>query len=207
MNPQKREKSLSQRAAYVIRLISVPPGIVSVLMILLDHFRPELFVPQWEMWLVILFLGAMPLLAYPFSYAVPALRAKGREGQRRLAFCFSALGYVLGWLYGVLICKKMQLVLIYTIYFASLVLLVLCNCVLHIRASGHGCSITGAVILGGVYLGAAGLVGGLIAYGITFWASVKTKRHTSGELLLGSAVTVAASVFSWLCCGRPSLFL
>lgn len=207
MKSSKREKTLSERFAYLVRLISVPPVIVSGIMILLDLFRPEIFVPQWEMWLVILFLGGMPLLAYPVSYAVPSLREKGREGQRRLAFLFSAVGYLLGWLYGVLICKKVQIVLIYTIYFVSLILLVLCNCVLRVRASGHGCSITGGVILGGAYLGLPGLIFGAAAWGIIFWASVKAKRHTPAELLLGSAVTAAASVFSWFCCGRPSLFL
>lgn len=205
MNTKNKTREVGKRIAYVLRMLSVPPAIVTVLILILNACRRGFFQPRYEMWLVIFFLAGMPVLAYPVSYLAPKLREKGREGQRKLAFVFSAVGYFGGWVYSVTFCRSPQIVMIYTTYFVSLLLLVLCNGGLKVKASGHGCSITGAVILGGFYLGWGGLLAGLGAYGAIFWASMKAKRHTPREFLLGTAICAAAAAFAWLCCGRPPL--
>jgi hypothetical protein len=131
-------------------------------------------------------LALIPILAYPLAACIPFLHRKGREGQRNLALVLSALGYTLSWIYGLISACSSKLLLIYTTYFLSVVILLIFNKVIKLRASGHACSITGPIVFACCFLGARAIVTGIILYFIILWASLVSKRHTLKEFTLGT---------------------
>ena len=80
------------------------------------------------------------------------------------------------------------------------------NKVFRLRASGHGCSVTGPVLLAGWYLGLPGIVVSALCYVLIFWASVTAKRHKWDEFLGGSVLCFAACGISWLLCNYFAVF-
>ena len=201
MKPDRGEtRGVRYWVAYAIRVISIPPVMVSLLVLVLALFAPGFFSSKHDIFAMLLCLALIPLAAYPMSWAIPAVRRKGREGQRNLAFCLTAVGYVLGWLYARFISLNRHQIFVYTIYLLSLLLLLLWNKVFHLRASGHGCSVTGPTVLSGYYLGLAGIIVGAACYLSIFWASVTTKRHKWDEFLGGSVLCGFACILAWLGC-------
>lgn len=190
----------AKKVARTVRICSVPPVMVALLVGVLAICRKSFFTAWPEIVLMLLFLAVFPMLAYPLSIRIPQIRKKGREGQRNLAFVLSGFGYVCGWIYGAFFSPGREQVLIYSIYLISVILLVICNRLLHIRASGHGCSVTGPLVLLCYYFGMKGIAIGALLYGVIFWASIKTGRHTPAQFLLGTAVCLAAWALSWLLC-------
>ena len=197
-------RSMAERVryglAYAIRVISIPPVMVSLLILVLALFAEDVFSSKLEIFMMLLCLALIPLAAYPLSWVIPCVRQKGREGQRNLAFILTGVGYVLGWLYAKCISLNRHQILVYTIYLCSLLLLLLWNKVFHLRASGHGCSVTGPTVLAGYYLGLVGVLIGGACYLCIFWASVTTKRHKWDEFLGGSVLCMFACGLAWLFC-------
>ena len=191
---------MKQKLAHAVRVVSVPPVMVSLLVLVLAVFARDVFKSGLEVFAMLFFLAIVPLLAYPLSWLIPQVRRKGREGQRNLAFALTAVGYALGWVYGRFVSGNRELLLVYTIYLLSLLLLLLWNKVFRLRASGHACSVTGPTVLAGYYLGWAGVVIGAACYALIFWASVTTGRHKWDEFLGGSVLCIAACGVSWLLC-------
>ena len=191
---------MKQKLAHAVRVVSIPPVMVSLLVLVLAAFAEGFFASKLECFAMLFFLAIIPLLAYPLSWVIPRVRGKGREGQRNLAFALTAAGYVFGWLYGVFLNGSREQILVYTIYLNSLLLLLLWNKVFRLRASGHGCSVTGPVVLAGYYLGLPGILVSAAVYLMIFWASVTTGRHKWDEFLGGSVLCFAACGISWLLC-------
>ena len=192
------KKTISEYAAGVVRVLSIPPVMITLLILAVFLLREGVFRTASEAWRAVFFLALFPSMAYPVSWLLPAVRKKGREGQRDLAFLFSAAGYLGGFLYGVLYVRRPEQALIFTVYLFSLALLALCNGVFKRRASGHACSVTGTVILAGWQFGMVGAAVGLLCYCVIFWSSVRAKRHTPTEFLLGTAVCAGAALAGWL---------
>ncbi len=191
---------MKRKLAYAVRVASVPPVMVLLLVLVLALFAEGVF-PSWQdIAAMLCFLALIPLLAYPISWALPCIRRRGREGQRNLAFALTAVGYALGWCYGKLVSGNREQILVYTIYLVSLLLLLLWNKVFRLRASGHGCSVTGPVLLAGYYLGLPGILIAAACYLLIFWASVTTGRHKWDEFLGGSVLCLAACGISLLLC-------
>ena len=197
---------MKQKLAHAVRVVSIPPVMVSLLVLVLAAFAEGFYSSKLELLAMLLFLAVIPLLAYPLSWAIPCVRRKGREGQRNLAFALTAAGYVLGWFYGVFVSRNREQILVYTIYLVSLLLLLLWNKVFRLRASGHGCSVTGPVLLAGWYLGLPGIIVSALCYLLIFWASVTTGRHKWDEFLGGSVLCIAACGISWLLCSYFAVF-
>ena len=181
------KSTFQQTAARIIRILSIPPVMATGLVILLA-LKAEIFRNQAEIVLTILFLAIFPVLAYPLSAAVPSIRAKGREGQRNLAFITTAVGYLLGMIYGIFISKNPSLIMLYGIYLLSVILLLIANKLLRLRASGHGCSVTGPLFFLGYFLGPVGLALGAALFAFILWASVVAKRHTVREFISGACI-------------------
>ncbi len=195
----RQRERIKKALAFAIRVGSVPPVMATALVIVLAVCRRDFFASRAEIWATLGFLAFLPLCAYPCAWLIPRVRAKGREGERNLAFLFSGLGYVTGWFYGVCISRNTDLILIYLIYLFSVIGLLICNQVFHRRASGHGCSVTGPLVLIINFLGIKGLVPGVLAYLAILWASVYSKRHTLGQFLGGTSICLTAWVLAWLC--------
>ena len=59
-----------------------------------------------------------------------------------------------------------------------------------LRASGHACGVAGPAALL-VYFRIPAFISGMIILALTWWASLRMKRHTAGQLLGGTVIPVA----------------
>lgn len=180
------KKSTSEIVAYTVRVISVPPVLFAGLLGALYLIYGEAFASVTQLAAAFFLSAVLPLTAYPLARVLPHFKAKGRDGERKLAFILNLSGYTLALIYGIAAQVSRELMLIFAVYFLSTVLLTILNKVFHIKASGHGCCMT-AVLLLFIYLIDWALVLPCAAfYGVVLWASLKLKRHTAKEFLLGS---------------------
>ena len=193
-----QRQNIVNRIAMVIRYLSIPPVMVTLLILVLNRQDPGVFRSAADLWVTLIGLAIFPVLAYPLTLHIPCLRRRGREYQRDMAFVFSVLGYVGAWLCGLFFLHNRTLTLIFSIYLLSVLFLLLANKVFHWKASGHICSITGPLLLCCWFLGPIWLLPGLILYALIFWASLITKRHSVSDLLLGSLLCLLAAFMIWL---------
>ena len=191
-------KTLSLKIAHAIRIISVPPVMVGILLVLLFTLRDDVIVTAADMAASLLGLTILPILAYPVSFAVPAIRKKGREGQRTLAMYFSTVGYVAVFVYGLIASVGTGLMHIYAGYLFSVVIILVSNKVFKVRVSGHACSVSGPLVYSGYFLGVWGIVVGAVCWGAILWASLAMKRHTFKEFLLGTLTCLVSFTVGWL---------
>lgn len=195
---ERGKSPLLLKLSKLVRVISVPPVMVAGIAAALAVATENVFRSPLEAVLTVLFLAAVPLLAYPLSHLLPKVRTRGRDGQRDLAFTLSAVGYAGGWLYGVLAHVTPALQAIFTAYLFSVTLLLIFNKLLFLRASGHASSVTGPLLLAAWFIGGWSIPAAVALYALIFWASVYAGRHTRGEFLTGTALTVAATVAAFL---------
>ena len=187
---------MMQKFAKLIRFITVPPLVVSAELLLLLCFE-DVFPHLADFWLALFFLAILPALAYPLQKLIPQLRGGGQKAQRRLAFILSPVGYI-----GALVCAVLRdavpnLLYIAAVYLLSVILLLLFNRFTPLHASGHGCSVSGSIILPCLFLGGYALIPGVLLFGLSFWASVYLKRHTVREFLLGAAIAALSALICY----------
>ncbi|MBR1456508.1 MAG: hypothetical protein IJ594_05035 [Oscillospiraceae bacterium] len=178
-------------AARVVRVMTVPPVMAAWLILTLWLGRDDIIRRACEGAAALLCLAALPVLAYPLSL-VPRLRAGGRERQRDLAFLFSVLGYGLGWLWVCVSPCAQGLRFVFGTYAISVLVLLAFNKLLGLRASGHACSVAGPVATIIALMGGRWVPLCLALYALSFWASVRSGRHTVREYLLGSLSVLLA---------------
>ena len=188
----KPQRGILYAVAKVIRVVTIPPVMVGTLLLLLTHFRPDVMTNYTESLMSLLCLAIIPVLAYPISYIVPSIKAKGREGQRNLAFICSVVGYLGGVVYGLVAQVSESLMVIFGTYFLSVIVLTIMNKVIKVRASGHACSIAGPIGLVCYFLPPIFIPISLLAYVAIFWASVHMGRHTVREFIFGSVSSPAS---------------
>lgn len=177
------------RLAKAVRVMTTAPVMAASLIALLYFLRPGSFLSAAHAWLAVTFLSILPVLAYPVSALIPAVRRKGRDGQRSLAIVFSVIGYILGcglsFVFGAAPIEK----LIYLTYTFSGVLIALCSGAFHYKASGHACGVAGPIAALTFCLGPVWLAGGLLLAAV-YWSSLKLRRHTLAQLIGGSVIPV-----------------
>lgn len=186
-----------ERIAKVIRVLSVPPIMVSVFILILPFHKKYIFTHVSQIIIMILLLGIISALAYVLSDMIPAIKIKGREGQRKLAFITTLIGYTVSLLWAVITSVNNDLMLICLMYFTSVLLLTICNKGLHFRASGHASSFTGPLILTIYFMGWKVIIPALFIAILIVWSSVYLKRHTLKELAGGMIVSVFAFIISY----------
>lgn len=174
-----------------VRILTIPPIVVSILLIQLiinktiDNF--------FAGFLLIVLLGIIPILSYPINKIFKGDRKK----ERKLAFVFTFLSYGAGFIYALLANIDNHIKFIYYVYFFSVILLAILN-IFFTNASGHMASLTGLVFLSFNSIGYYTLLYTIPIYLITFLSSIKLKRHTAKELLLGTLTIVVSYFFTWL---------
>ena len=186
------------KLAFAVRVATVPPVMVGILLLLLFLFRKDHFGSPLHMTVSACLLTVLPLVAYPLSMLVPAIRKKGREGQRSLAMYLSAAGYLAVFVYGLIARVGNGLLHIYAGYLFSVIIILITNKLLHIRVSGHACAVSGPMVYAACYLGWWSLAVGAVLWGAILWASLVMKRHTVKEFLLGTATCLVAFAVSWI---------
>lgn len=184
--------------AKIIRIISVPPVMITFLLVILNTTRPDIFRNNVEVLTSIILLGIVPVLAYPFQLLSSSLEDKGRIMQRKLAFIFSLIGYATALLWAILVHTSKELLMICATYFMSVVILTFFNKVLKKRASGHACSITGPLVFL-IYLVDWKLIFPcLIIATLIFWSSLYLQRHTKTDLFYGVLSNLLAFALSFI---------
>ena len=184
------------KAALAIRIITLPPIIAGILVSLLYFLLPGSF-GLMEYILSLVFLVVLPLLGYPLQRFIPGFKDKGREGQRNLALIMSIVGYIAGFI--VALCTNVSgiLFIVYLTYLISGALLILFNKGFKIKASGHAGGFAGPLTVA-ICLISSWFYFGLAVLALVFWASLKMKRHTLSQLIIGSFIPVAAFFVSVL---------
>lgn len=191
-------KGVAEKAAKLIRAGTVPPVLVCALLLIVYFFCPDVFAGPVQLALSLLFLVAVPLLAYPLAALLPLYRKQGREGQRNLAFLLNPLGYLAAVIYGCSADVSRSLLLIYLTYFLSVAVLLIFNKVLRQRASGHACGIAGPLILLIYFIGWMCVLPCAIIFAAVTWSSLYLHRHTLGELTAGSVTALLSFAMSLL---------
>ena len=186
-----------EKFSKIIRIITIPPVLVSALFIIIYFKRPDVITSLRDLLLSILFLGIIPFLAYPVVSLIPNVKDI-RGTQRKLAFVLNILGYILAFVYGFIFKVAIDLKLIYSTYLISVILLTFINLVLKTKASGHATSMAGPLYLL-IYLKLYFfLVIFIVSYILVFISSILLKRHTVKEFMIGTLVPVVALMLSLL---------
>lgn len=181
-----------KKLAYAIRVITVAPFMALVMLLILYFGSPPFFFNFAAFILMVLFLVALPLLAYPLQPLIKPYRDKGREGQRTLAIIFAVAGYILGCISALVFQAPRNVFAIYLSYFLSGLFVMLINKLLHFKASGHACGITGPFMLL-VYFGqSAGYFIGVPVLIISWLSSLCMKRHTTAQFIAGAVIPFIA---------------
>ncbi len=189
-------KTLKRWIARSIRILTVPP-LMSFILFTLLYFRGGVFETLTQYIMAVVFLTVLPLLAYPLQKVLPAFRKKGRNGQRTLAMIMSCAGYVFSILYAVTFNVGKNLMILFLTYLISGVVLLVLNKAFGVRASGHACGLMGPVAVLAYFMGWLPLVCGIVLFALTMWGSLKIRRHTAAQFLIGACIPVI--VFFSLC--------
>ena len=192
------KKPLHLTLAHAVRVVSVPPVMVGILLTLLLILREDVFATPLEFVASLAGLTILPILAYPVSVLIPAIRRKGREGQRSLAMYFSTVGYVGVFIYGLVAQVGTGLMHIYAGYLFSVIIILVGNKVFKVRISGHACSVSGPLVYSGYFLGVWGILVGAVCWGVILWASLVMKRHTFREFVFGTLTCLFSFTVGWL---------
>ncbi len=178
--------------AKIVRIITLAPLMALATLITLYVERPELFGSHAvHLWLAILFLTVLPILAYPLQPVIPGFKGKGREGQRNLAMVFAVSGYTLGCLTNLFLNAPEELWMVYLTYLISGIVIVFVNKKLKIRASAHACGIIGPAVMLASFGVPAALLVGIPLHLAALWASLRMKRHTAPQYVVGSIIPIA----------------
>jgi hypothetical protein len=86
--------------------------------------------------------------------------------------------------------------MIYLTYFLSGIGIAVFNKIIKVPASGHACGIVGPIALSIYYIGMYGVIAGSITFLLMCWSSIKLKRHTMPQLLLGSVLPIVAMLLT-----------
>lgn len=180
-----------------IRVLTVPPLLITGMLITLTVSLDNFCGSMTQMLLAIVLLGLVPILAYPMQRLLPQ-GGEVREEQRNMAFLLTFTGYLTAFICSITGNCGRQLQYIIVSYFISMLLLIFFNKVLHIRASGHACSVTGTLYFLSFFLGGPAAIFCIGIAAAVVWSSLRLKRHTIQEIFWGSAVClpcILASIF------------
>ena len=175
----------------IVRMITLAPVLAAFSITMIGLFCPDVFPSVWHFAYMILYLGSLPLLAYPLQAVTPHFRDKGRDGQRTLAMIYAVAGYILCLVTNLLASASDGMWIICLEYLLSGILILVFNKGLHIKLSAHGCGSAGPIFLllyFGLYVPAI-LMSVVTVF--AYVASVKAKHHTVPQLIGGSAVSIS----------------
>ena len=190
------EKPAFFKLAKLIRALTVPPIMVTALLLIL-LFGADVFPATLDFILALVCLAVVPVLAYLAQKLLPGWKDGGQKAQRKLAFVFSILGYTAAVVVSIVRDAIPNLLYISLVYLVSVVILTLFNCLSPWHASGHGCSLMGPILLSCLFVGWYAIPAGVVIYCASLWASVYMKRHTVREFFLGSLSAVLSSLICY----------
>ena len=190
----------TQKTAQIIRIITAPPFMIAALLLVLGLIPIGFYTGITDQCVAWIGLVLLPLLAYPLHFIIPELRKTGREGQRKAAFIFSLVGYVMCFAYSFYTASE-KLKFVFFVYFFTVVLLTVMNKLLHIRASGHAASAISPCVFSGLYAGTWSCLLFGAVFLLSIWSSLYLKRHKPSDITSGVCAFGLALLLSyWILC-------
>jgi hypothetical protein len=186
----------NEKLAKIIRILTIPPVMALVLFIVLFQFKESVFENLPDFIAGVLLLVFIPALAYPLQFVIPSLKKQGRDGQRKLAFIMSLVSYSGMLFYGILEKVSKDMLFICLTYFLTVIILTICNKLLHIKASGHAASCTSPLLFFIFYFSWPLFLPCFIIFLMILWASLITKRHNCKEFLTGAVICIISFIIS-----------
>lgn len=185
--------------ARILRILTVPQVFVLLMSLCLYLHDPGAFGETvLRPILICLFLAVIPSLGYLIQILIPSLKEQGRPLQRKLAFLCSAVGYTSGLIWGIASGSAPTEKHVYISYFISFLLLAGFNFLMRIRSSGHAAGIAGPLCILVLEISPWLCFACIPVWLAGLWASVRLKRHTVWEYLLGTACSLGAVGAAWL---------
>lgn len=197
MEAYMKESKTLDAAAKVIRVVTVPPVLITAMLVILGMSIEGFYNNAWEAAVSIILLGFVPVAAYPLQKLIPKYKAQKREGQRNFAFVMTFFGYLAAVIVSCVNGYGIELRFIIVSYFISMVMLVLLNMAAHIKASGHACSISGSLFFLSFFLGVRATIPCVLIMAAIIWSSLRLKRHKLKELLWGMAACLPCMIASF----------
>lgn len=193
----KTKKHLDEFAK-IIRVITIPPVMASLLFTVLYFFKDGFYSSLLEYFINIITVVIVPVLAYPAQAKLNILKGKdARENQRNLAVIFSLIGYLSGTIYALVgNVSELQLV-VYLTYLFSGIMIFIGTFLIKVKFSGHMCGVSGPIVVM-VYSINYYFLFLYLLLGLVFWASLYKKRHTVRELIIGTIIPIIAFIISLL---------
>lgn len=182
------------KLATAVRIVSVAPLAALVALTAMYFCADDIVVAPWQFAVVAACLTLLPVLAYPVHYALPKLRAKGRDGQRTLAIVLSCVGYVVLTIVALTTGFSPKLLIFALTYLLSGVTLLVCR-LFKLRPSGHCCGFVGPVAYLVAFVSPYFAFAALLVVAVV-WACVALGRHTVAQCIVGSLVPVVAMLIS-----------
>lgn len=192
---------MTERAALVIRKITLAPVLFCAMALVIRFCRVDIFQKNFQFLYTLIFLTVFPILAYPLQKYIPRFQDKGRDGQRHLAMLFAFLGYLFEFIANVIFAAPAELRLIGGTYLFSGIILLVMNLLFHIKLSGHAagaCAVTLFPVLFEIYWAA---VPALIVLILVYLSSIQIKRHTLPQLAGGTLIPIVTVTVLCLLCG------
>ena len=197
--PGRNSKARMAAALHLaVRILTMPPIVIGVTVLLL--YAPAGLLTMRELLWCEAFLLLIPLAAYPLR-EIFHIGKDRRKGQRSTAMVCSAIGYIAGLIWSLLIPRSWLVYILFLSYVISIVLLLLLNAGLRFRASGHACSMTAPAVLLTWKLHPLMLIPSALLIAAVYRSSLKLSRHTLPQMLSGSAVSLLACAISILVYG------
>ena len=180
------------KAEKIMRILTLPP-LVAILTAGLLWAGAGM--SRAEFVAAVLLLGLVPLLAYPLWELFPNGEDR-RSGQRTYALYCSTVGYAVGFAWSIAAPHSLEVRVLFSSYIISVVILTLCSKLLRFKISGHACSSTAPLVLTVWRLGLIVAPLGLLILFAVYYSSLRLGRHSLGQLLAGSSVSLAAALGS-----------
>ena len=172
-----------------VRILTLPPIVIGITLLLM--YAPAGLLSLHELLLSELFLLLIPMAAYPIR-EIFRIGTDRRKGQRATALVCSSVGYVCGFVWSLAAPCSWLVHILFLSYILSIAALLLLNGVFGLRASGHACSTTAPAFLLTWKLHPLLILPSALLIAAVYRSSLKLKRHTLPQLLIGSAVSLLA---------------
>ena len=173
--------------AKAARIVFLPP-IMAIALFSIFYGLGRISLTAWILGVVC--IGVLPSVGY--------FCTRDRNKQRKIAFILSGFGYVAGWVLATVLKFNQEAMLIFTTYLFTVFALLFFNKLLKIHASGHASGIAGPLIIVACVVDSWSVIPCVLLYAASFWSSVRLKRHTVKEFLLGTLCVMVSMGIAYL---------
>ena len=182
---KERNGEQLQRFSKLLRIITLPQFMAAVMLSVL-RFSKGCF-PGASFYVSLFCLTVFPMLSYAVWRVVPSLYKKGRKTQRAIAVAFSFAGYAAGTVYCFVSGAGAVEKTVFLTYLLSGLVIALSGALVKVRISGHACGLSGPL---GILVWKVGpwFIAGYAILALVFWSSIRLRRHSLRELILGTAL-------------------